>query len=203
MFESGIAGTTITSAEPLARVRRQPGGASAPPVLMPRELAFRERTGSLYRSMKQRFRERVWKSGRFAGKVRTPGRQLPFSLEDFRDWFTAKLGGKDGTRQCRYCPVILTALDAGVDHVEPVAQGGSLDLANLDLCCKTCNTLKGSLSLDGFLALKDFLYFRSGSTHKITPQDSIEIEKRLKGGVVYRKTKARFKPKAETVEEDF
>lgn len=191
----------MTSVEPLAHTRPRLGRGTLPPSpgSMPRELAFHDRTGSLYRAMKQRFRERKWKTGRLAGRVRVIGRELPFSLDDFRDWFTAKLGGPEGARQCRYCTVLLTALDAGVDHVQPIAQGGSLDLGNLDLCCQPCNRLKGSLSLEGFLALKDFLYFRAGSTHKITPQDAIEIEKRLKGGVVYRKTKARQQPKAEEV----
>lgn len=155
---------------------------------MPRDAAFMQRTLQNYHAMAARFGERRWKTGRLAGSVRTVGRELPFSLDEYRDWVIQKLGGRpDGTCKCRYCPTIMTALDFGADHVEPAAQGGSLGLENLDGCCKPCNVYKGKLTEKGFLALKRWLDAEVGRSLSLA--DVTDIEKRLKGGGASYKSK--------------
>lgn len=163
--------------------------------LMPREAAFYKRTGTIYQSMKNRFRERKWKSGRNAGHVRVVGRQLPFDLNQFRDWLEFKLGGMDGTVKCRYCPAVLTALDCSVDHVHPVSQGGELELGNLDFACSRCQRFKGGLTERGFLELKDFLSFgiKGSNSSNLSVSDTLEIERRLCAGGGFFKSKAKSK----------
>ena len=153
---------------------------------MPREQAFTRRTSYLYATMKKRFGPRLWKSGKRKGLVRVIGQDIPFSLEDFRAWFSHSLGGRDAAVKCRYCPGFISALDASVDHVHPISQGGGLGLDNLALCCLPCNKLKGGLSEYGFLSLMSFVRSIGGS---LTIADSQDIERRLRGGIVYHKTK--------------
>jgi 5-methylcytosine-specific restriction endonuclease McrA len=55
-----------------------------------------------------------------------------------------------GQEKCPYCRVKLdytnkrTANGAWVDHIKPDSKGGSIDLSNLVVCCRTCNTSKGN-----------------------------------------------------------
>ena len=43
--------------------------------------------------------------------------------------------------RCEYCraPQIITGTTYHIEHITPSARGGSDDLANLALCCVTCN----------------------------------------------------------------
>lgn len=63
------------------------------------------------------------------------------------------LAERDGDR-CWYCGCAFEEQRGGggrsltIDHVEPLAAGGATDLANLRLCCATCNRRKGQLGAD-------------------------------------------------------
>ena len=48
--------------------------------------------------------------------------------------------------QCEYClaPEVAFNLEFEVDHVIPIARGGTDDLANLALACRSCNARKGT-----------------------------------------------------------
>ena len=50
---------------------------------------------------------------------------------------------RDGLKCC-YCGKQLEPKDATVDHVIAVHNGGSDDLANLVMACRSCNSRKGS-----------------------------------------------------------
>ena len=57
-----------------------------------------------------------------------------------------------GYRRCCYCNVKLQITDsksrnnyATIEHIQPVALGGTNDLANLTLACLTCNKNRGTL----------------------------------------------------------
>jgi hypothetical protein len=148
---------------------------------MPRDAAFMQRTLQNYHAMRQRFGAKKWKSGKRTGMLRSAGQELPFSLDQYREWMVEELGGRpDGTCRCRYCPAIMTALDFGADHIDPVAQGGSLDFSNMAPCCKSCNRYKGKLSEKGFLAFKFWLDSEIGKL--LTIADVADIEQRMKGG---------------------
>ena len=58
---------------------------------------------------------------------------------------------RDG-HQCTYCDVNLNtildpSLNPTVDHITPKSKGGTDDLSNLTLSCKSCNPSKGALSV--------------------------------------------------------
>ena len=48
---------------------------------------------------------------------------------------------------CRYCRSTEHSLT--IDHVTPVALGGSDDPSNLVACCRDCNSGKGARRLEG------------------------------------------------------
>lgn len=50
---------------------------------------------------------------------------------------------RDGGR-CRYCNAPLSQFDFEVDHVVPVAMGGSNRISNLVCACSSCNQRKGA-----------------------------------------------------------
>ena len=49
---------------------------------------------------------------------------------------------------CFYCAKAITEMT--VDHVEPVARGGSDALQNLVISCKPCNSKKGPIAIEAF-----------------------------------------------------
>lgn len=60
-----------------------------------------------------------------------------FRAEDFRDK-CADMGWR-----CHWCGCALTPLTVTVDHVKPLAKGGSNWIVNLVPACRPCNTKKG------------------------------------------------------------
>ena len=113
---------------------------------------FTAKSRQTYANMKARFAEKQNKKGR----ITRIGREIPFSLEEFRGWLLVKLGGENGAVKCRYCAEYLTADTMVVDHSVPAAQGGSLDLDNLDLICKRDNDQKGGMCADSYESLLDW-----------------------------------------------
>jgi hypothetical protein len=57
----------------------------------------------------------------------------------------AKTGGC-----CYYCGEMLNSTNYTVDHITPKVSGGENDFENLVPCCKSCNSAKGTKSLDDF-----------------------------------------------------
>ncbi|MGH9039566.1 MAG: HNH endonuclease [Acidimicrobiia bacterium] len=74
-----------------------------------------------------------------------------------RDATVIALAERDGDR-CWYCGCRFDDHEGGgprtltLDHVEPLAGGGTSDLANLRLCCRTCNRNKGQMGADAYSA---------------------------------------------------
>jgi 5-methylcytosine-specific restriction endonuclease McrA len=48
--------------------------------------------------------------------------------------------------QCTYCSKVLDKRTATRDHVVPVVRGGSDDISNIVIACKSCNSRKGARS---------------------------------------------------------
>lgn len=44
---------------------------------------------------------------------------------------------------CHYCGTTLTPMTATIDHMVPLARGGTWQVENLVLACSHCNALKG------------------------------------------------------------
>ncbi|MGH9004100.1 MAG: HNH endonuclease [Acidimicrobiia bacterium] len=82
--------------------------------------------------------------------------RLVFNHRIRRDATVIALAERDGDR-CWYCGCTFDDRDGGprsltLDHVEPLVGGGASDLANLRLCCSTCNRRKGQLGADAYAA---------------------------------------------------
>lgn len=103
---------------------------------------FLTTTASRYHSQKKRVFE-------FYGIVL----ELPFTLDQYREWILAQLGTEDGTVRCAYCGSWLNFQIMQTDHRTPLAQGGSLELENLCACCEPCNQQKGAMRAEAFETL--------------------------------------------------
>lgn len=57
---------------------------------------------------------------------------------------------EEKTLACYLCKKPLTAASATVDHVEPIALGGTNDIENLEFCCTDCNNLKDTKTVEEF-----------------------------------------------------
>lgn len=54
--------------------------------------------------------------------------------------------------RCAYCKRDLTDVVSHIDHIVPLAKGGTDDLSNLCAACPECNHAKGNKNLSEFLA---------------------------------------------------
>lgn len=136
---------------------------------------FLRRSGSLYRGMQSRLKERKWKSGKRTGEVRVEKRPLPYTLEQFRAWLTCVL---EDTPRCEYCQTPLNIMNISPDHATPITRGGSLALANLRGACRDCNSVKGSLLPGEFRALMSGL-------KTFTEDGRADVLRRLRGAAVH------------------
>lgn len=59
---------------------------------------------------------------------------------------------EDCLKMCAYCGAGLTSATVQIDHIVPLKSGGSDEMDNLTVCCKPCNSSKGSKSLIVWLA---------------------------------------------------
>jgi hypothetical protein len=91
-----------------------------------------------------------------AGSIRMRSKKAgvtaQFELSDLRQLVLDAYG-----KQCKYCDRIIHRHFLVFDHRQPLALGGSSDAANLQVICKTCNGVKGSLCESDFLLLQDWL----------------------------------------------
>lgn len=55
-------------------------------------------------------------------------------------------------KTCPYCSKQMRGKGKSLDHVIPIARGGSHSLANVLICCRSCNSAKGALAFDEWLA---------------------------------------------------
>jgi 5-methylcytosine-specific restriction endonuclease McrA len=87
------------------------------------------------------------KMRRLSGAMKSMLRQQ--SLQGRRKTLAKMQGGL-----CRYCR-LKTPWEAGtVDHRIPRARGGSDEMENLVFSCEPCNTEKGTMSEDEYVALR-------------------------------------------------
>jgi len=60
--------------------------------------------------------------------------------------------------KCHYCNVNLNKEDVHFDHSTPLSRKGLHSIDNLKVCCKDCNTLKGTRTEDEFKSfIKDYV----------------------------------------------
>ena len=58
---------------------------------------------------------------------------------------------------CKYCGRTLNFHNIVVDHIKPISKGGESIIENLQVICKTSNSMKGSLDEANFQILLDWL----------------------------------------------
>jgi 5-methylcytosine-specific restriction endonuclease McrA len=78
--------------------------------------------------------------------------------------------------QCKYCDKILKTDIIVFDHIVPISKGGTSNIDNIQLLCRTSNGMKGSLTEDNFELLLEWL-----KTAPKELQDDIRI--RLSKGI--------------------
>lgn len=114
-------------------------------------------TYSRYEAMKDRVAEKRSKSGH----ILRVGRQLNFTIDEYRQWIRDQLGGEQGTARCFYCDAIVDLQTMVTDHMQPLAQAGALDLSNLCIACSRDNDQKGAMTAHSYIQLLVFLKNRN------------------------------------------
>jgi 5-methylcytosine-specific restriction endonuclease McrA len=133
---------------------------------------FNDRCDRLFDNMKNRFKARYWKTGKRAGTVKTPARELPFDRWDMRAFMAKQVGLN--ARPCAYCGAAIDILSLELDHIYPVSRGGSLGFGNLQCTCDACNREKGELKHEEYLELRAFIA-------TLPPAAQSDLKGRLKG----------------------
>jgi HNH endonuclease len=110
-------------------------------------------TSDRYHALQQRLAE---KRDRF-NHVTQVGRELPFSLAEFRDRLRQLLDGEQGYTRCHYCGRPLNIITLQLDHMVPLAQGGELGWSNLCVACEPCNQMKGNTTAATFVRVLAFI----------------------------------------------
>ena len=68
-----------------------------------------------------------------------------FSLKQ-REMIYKKANGK-----CELCGKSIVFSDMTIDHITPLAMGGTNDISNVQCSCSVCNSIKGSILPEDFL----------------------------------------------------
>jgi hypothetical protein len=110
---------------------------------------------------------------------------LPFTLAEFRAWLLKEVfsGSAEKAIQCTYCRDWMHAGNFVMDHKDPVCYGGSVGFENLTPACASCNTLKGRMAYESFLA-----FLRMIQT--LPPRDVNDLVGRMKNGAAYIRVQA-------------
>jgi len=93
----------------------------------------------------------VWKATALSSSWRRQAKKLNRTYELTPRLIAAWL--VEQPEVCYYCEVKITPNNIGVDHKQPISREGSLGLDNLAVCCRECNSAKGSLDETEFKQL--------------------------------------------------
>jgi 5-methylcytosine-specific restriction endonuclease McrA len=80
------------------------------------------------------------------------GVECNITVEELRELLYKMYGTK-----CKYCDKILNINTLVFDHIVPISKGGSSNIDNIQIICKTSNGMKGSLSEENFQIVLDWL----------------------------------------------
>lgn len=101
------------------------------------------------KTQEQRLKEKL-KRMAYDAKRRHPDGDLKKMGVAIRRLAKAALGSG-----CKYCSKPLTVKLLSLDHLVPLANGGTNDPSNFQLICKPCNRAKGVFSDPDYLWLRD------------------------------------------------
>jgi len=87
---------------------------------------------------------------------------------ELRQYLLTKWG-----HHCAYC--LATGVPLEIDHILPQSRGGSDRIANLVICCHTCNQAKGNQSLEDFLSDRPEVLARVQESRKTPLKDAAVV----------------------------
>jgi 5-methylcytosine-specific restriction endonuclease McrA len=118
---------------------------------------FRSRAEAIHKRNLDRFAKRMyarctqWKQS-LTVRSKKYGVSCSITLEELRELLYSEYG-----KQCKYCHKRLDMNTLVLDHIVPISKGGTSNIDNLQIICKTSNGIKGSLSEYQFLELLNWL----------------------------------------------
>lgn len=118
---------------------------------------FRNRAGTVHTRNLTRFAERMyarctqWKNG-LGTRSKKYGVECKVTIDQLRELLYAYYG-----TPCKYCGKRLDMNTLVLDHIIPISKGGSSNIENLQIICRTSNGVKGSLPEEYFYTLLEWL----------------------------------------------
>jgi 5-methylcytosine-specific restriction endonuclease McrA len=118
---------------------------------------FRERASTVHKRRLDNFSNRMlkrcdgWKTS-LVSRSKKYGVECNITAEELRQLMHQFYG-----TQCRYCNKTLDINNIVIDHIIPISKGGTSNIDNLQVICKTSNSMKGSLDEGNFKILLSWL----------------------------------------------
>lgn len=118
---------------------------------------FTKRAGDVHKRTLARFGTRMynkctqWKNS-LVGRSKKYGVECNITVDELRELLYVYYG-----TPCKYCGKRLDMNTMALDHVVPISKGGTSNIDNLQIICRTSNGMKGSLNEDNFQLLLDWL----------------------------------------------
>lgn len=121
------------------------------------KLRFVEKAGEVHKRKLDKFADRMlkrassWKSS-LVSRSKKHEVECNVTLEELRQLIYDAYG-----TTCRYCHKRLDMNTLVIDHIVPISKNGTSNLDNLQVICRTSNSMKGSLDEDNFNILLEWL----------------------------------------------
>ena len=118
---------------------------------------FEEKAGEVHKRKLAKFAERMdkrcssWKNS-LVSRSKKAGVECNVTLDELRQLMYDNYG-----TACRYDGRQLDINNLVIDHITPLSKDGTSNIDNLQVICKTCNSMKGSLSESHFDILREWL----------------------------------------------
>lgn len=138
---------------------------------------FEQKAGEVHKRKLDKFAQKIenrcssWKNSLVA-RSKKANVECEVTTEELRQLMYDNYG-----TSCKYCGRILDINNLVIDHIIPLSKGGSSNIENLQVICKTSNSMKGSLDEQNFQLLLEWL-------DKEAPEElKIDLSIRLSRGI--------------------
>ena len=140
------------------------------------KLLYESKAGEVHQRVLSRFATRMlkrvsgWK-GSLVTRSKKYDVECNVTLDELRQLMYDNYG-----KNCKYCGRVLDINNIVIDHITPISKGGTSNIDNLQVICKTSNSMKGSLDEEHFQLLLDWLDTAPDELSK-------DVSIRLAGGI--------------------